>query len=194
MANIDIGSTIKNAVNLKTDRLILRDYKESDLAEMHRLWSDKETMHYLEDILTNTIEESARYLKIGMDNADGHYFCICEKGTDLFIGSIGYSITESTPLGKIVHMGYMMLPEYHGRGYMTEAAKAVIEFAFTKDDCIRITTGCITTHEASRRVMEKAGFRKEGLRIRVQYHDGEMKDRFEYAINKDDRLESDYSS
>ena len=179
---------------LETNRLLLRDYIESDLAEMHRLWSDKETMYYLDDILTNTIDESAKYLKTGMDNADGHYFCICEKDVGQFIGSIGYTITDTTPLGKIVHMGYMiivhmgymMLPEYHGRGYMTEAAKAAIEFAFTQDNCIRITTGCIKAHEASRKVMEKAGFRKEGERLKAQYHDGEMKDRLEYAINKDE--------
>ena len=173
-------------VVMETDRLVLRDYKETDLVEMHRLWSDKKTMYYLDDILTNNIDESAKYLKIGMANADGHYFCICEKPKDYFIGSVGYTITNTTPLGKVVHMGYMMLPEYHGRGYMTEVVKKVIEFAFAKDDCVRITTGCIKSHTASYRVMEKAGFRKEAERIKAQYHDGSMKDRVEYAINKDE--------
>ena len=171
-------------VIIETDRLLLRDYKETDLNDMHKLWSDKETMRYLDDILCNTLEDTIKYLKIGMANSDGHYFCICEKGN--FIGSIGYTITNTTPLGKIVHMGYMLMPEYHGRGYMSEVTKKVIEFAFTKDDCIRITTGCIKEHEASRKVMEKAGFRKEGERIKAQYHEGIMKDRLEYALNKDE--------
>ena len=176
-------------VRIEAERLIIRDYKESDLNDMHHLWSDKETMYYLDDILTGTIEETAKYLKIGLKNADGHYFCICEKATGRYMGAIGYTITDATPLGKIVHMGYMLLPEYHGHGYMTEAVKKVIEFAFTKDGCIRITTGCIKTHEASRKVMEKAGFRKEGERIKAQYHYGVMKDRLEYAINKDEFIE-----
>lgn len=173
-------------VIMETERLILRDYKESDLDNMHRLWSDKETMFYLNDILCHTIEDTAKYLKTGIENTDGHYFCIAEKGADCFIGSIGYTITDTTPLGKIVHMGYMMMPEYHGRGYMTEATKKVIEFAFTQNDCIRITTGCVREHDASRNVMEKAGFRKEAECIKAQYHDGLMKDRLEYAINKDE--------
>ncbi|MCL2399831.1 MAG: GNAT family N-acetyltransferase [Defluviitaleaceae bacterium] len=173
-------------ISLETDRLILRDYKESDLDEMHRLWSDKKTMYYLDDILANSIDESAKYLKIGIENADGHYFCICEKNVGQFIGSIGYTITDITPLGKIVHMGYMLLPEYHRRGYMPEVTKKVIEFAFTKDDCIRITTGCHKENDASRKVIEKVGFRKEGERIKAVYHDGVMKDRLEYGINKDD--------
>ena len=173
---------------LETERLTLRDYKETDLDEMHRLWSDKKTMYYLDDIWCETIENTTVYLKTGLANSDGHYFCICEKGKDSFIGSIGYTITADTPLGKIVHMGYMLFPEYSGRGYTTEAAKKVIEYAFTKDDCIRMTTGCYKEHEASRKVMEKAGFRKEGEKPKAQYHDGEMKDRLDYAICKDEYL------
>lgn len=173
-------------ITLTTTRLIIRDYQESDLSAMHGLWSDKETMYYLDDIATNTIEETAQNLTMAMQNADGHYFCICEKATGHYMGGIGYTITETTPLGKIVHMGYSLLPQYHGRGYMTEAAKKVIQFAFTQDDCIRITTGCIKAHVASSRVMEKAGFRKEGERLKAQYHYGEMKDRVEYAINKEE--------
>ena len=170
---------------IETDRLILRDEIETDLNDMHRLWSDKKTMYYLDDILSNTINDTAENLKIGMANADGHYFCICDKATGCYMGNIGYTITANTPLGKVVHMGYMLLPEYNGFGFMTEAVKKVIEFAFTRDKCIRITTGCYKDNEASRKVMEKAGFCKEGERVKAQYHDGVMKDRLEYAINKD---------
>ena len=172
-------------VKLETERLIIRDQIESDLIDLHRLWSDKETMYYLEDIITNSIDESAEHLKIGIANADGHYFCICEKSTGNVMGCIGMTITDKTPLGDIVHMGYMLLPEYHGYGYMTEAVKKVIEYAFTKENYIRITTGCIKSHVASWRIMEKVGFRKEGEPIKAQYNDGVMKDRVEYAINKD---------
>jgi len=173
-------------VILKSDRLIIRDYKETDLNDMHRLWSDKKAMYYLDDILCNSIEDTKKYLNNGLTNADGHYFCICDKMTGNYMGSIGYTITDDTPLGKIAHMGYMLLPEHHGKGYMPEAVKKVIEFAFWEDDCIRITTGCHKENEASRKVMERAGFRREGERIKAAYHDGVMKDRWEYAINKDE--------
>ncbi|MCL2197806.1 MAG: GNAT family N-acetyltransferase [Defluviitaleaceae bacterium] len=171
---------------LETERLILRTYKETDLPEMHRQWSDRAIMYYLDDILCHSIEDTKKYLKTGMENSDGHYFCITEKPHDDFIGSIGYTISDTTSLGKIVHMGYMMFPEYHGRGYMTEAVKAVIDFAFTRDNVIRITTGCHAENIASRRVIEKSRFRKEAEKIKAVYHDGKMKDRLEYAINKDD--------
>lgn len=59
---------------IKTDRLILRDYKETDLHDMHRLWSEAKVMYYLDDIYCATLEDTAKYLKTGMENADGHYF------------------------------------------------------------------------------------------------------------------------
>jgi len=170
---------------LKTERLIIRDYLESDLNDMHSLWSDKAVMYYLDDIWCETIEDTAKNLKTSMDNLDGHYFCICDAATGAYMGGIGYTITDTTPLGKIVHMGYMLLPRYHGRGYMPEAVKCVIDFAFVQDNCIRITTGCHKENEASRKVMEKVGFRQEGERIKAAYHDGVMKDRWEYAINRE---------
>ena len=173
---------------LDTPRLKVRDYKLSDLDEMHRLWSDVETMYYLDDIYTTSIEGTRKFLQNGMTNSDGHYFCICEKGSDDFIGGIGYTITARTPLGNVVHLGYMLLPEYHRRGYMPEAVKTVIEFAFTQDDCIRMTSGCHTENIASSKVLDRAGFRKEGECIKAVYHDGVMKDRLEYAINKDEFL------
>jgi len=177
-----------NMAILETDRLLLRNYKESDLEDMHKLWSDKKTMYYLDDIWCETIDDTIIYLKTGLANSDGHYFCICEKPNDSFIGSVGYTIVTPTPLGKIVHMGYMLLPAFHRKGYAAEATKKVIEFAFTQDECIRINSGCHKENDASRKVLEKTGFRLEAEKINAVYHDGVMKDRLEYAINKDEFL------
>jgi len=172
-------------MKIETDRLVLRDYQPGDLHDMHRLWSDRAAMYYLDDIATDTIEETAASLEASMANADGRYFCICDKD-GRFMGGVGYTITDVAPPGKVVHMGYMLLPEYQGHGFMTEAVRVAIDFAFGRDGCIRITTGCHAENEASWRVMEKVGFRREGERIASVYHDGKMKDRWEYAMNKGD--------
>jgi ribosomal-protein-alanine N-acetyltransferase len=173
---------------LETERLILRDYNENDLDNLHRLLSDKINMYFLDDIATDSLNESADNLRHCMANADGHYFCVSDKLTDEYIGSVGYTIPDRTPAGKVVHMGYFILPEAQGQGFTTEAVSRVLEFAFCEDGCVRVTTGCYKDNEQSRRVMEKAGFRKEGERVKAQYHDGIMKDRLEYAANKDEYL------
>jgi ribosomal-protein-alanine N-acetyltransferase len=173
---------------LQTARLLIRYYKPSDLADMHRLWSDKRTMYYLDDIWCDTLEDTVKSLEYGMACADGHYFAICDKMSGAYMGSIGYTITDATPLGKIAHMGYMLLSEHHGRGYMPEAVKETLAFAFTRDGCIRVTSGCHKENDASRKVLEKAGFRREGERVKAVYHDGVMKDRLEYGVNREEYL------
>jgi len=178
-------------VRLLTKRLIIRDYAENDLEGLHKLLSDKVNMYFLDDISTDTIEESRENLRNAMSNSDGHYFCITDKETGEFIGSIGYTITEESAAGKDVHMGYFISPEFQGRGYTTEAVKRVLEYAFTQDNCLKVTTACYGDNIPSRKVMEKAGFRKIAERKQVQLHDGVMKDRLEYVIGKDEFLRTD---
>ncbi|MDR2931471.1 MAG: GNAT family N-acetyltransferase [Oscillospiraceae bacterium] len=173
-------------MKLETARLILRDAVMADLDNLHRLLSDQANMYYLDDVATRTLGESEANLRHAMLNDDGHYFCIERKEDRAYIGQVGYTITDVTPCGKIVHMGYFILPEQQGRGYTTEAVGRAVRYAFEEDGCVRITTGCYADNKASERVMIKSGFLREGLHKKAQYHDGIMKDRLSYAINKDD--------
>jgi len=61
-----------------------------------------------------------------------------------------------------------------------------LDYAFSQDDCIRVVTGCYADNLPTQKVMDKVGFRKEGERFEAQFHDGKMKDRLEYALNKDE--------
>jgi tagatose 1,6-diphosphate aldolase len=123
------------------------------------------------------------------NNDNARRFCIVlkEYGNDKLIGGVGYEIAAVTPLGKIADpMGWFIMPEFQNNGYITEAAKCVLDFAFLQDDCVRVVTGCYKDNLPTQKVMDKVGFRKEGERFEAQYHDGKMKDRLEYAINKDE--------
>lgn len=74
-----------------------------------------------------------------------------EKGTGELIGEIGYTVTEETPVGKLVHAGYFSRKRFWGRGYMSEAFAEVLRFAFEENRVFRLTTGCDP---------ENKGFRK----------------------------------
>ena len=132
---------------LDTERLILRAYKESDLPEYHKLLSDKQNMYFLNDIATNSLKESKESLENAIEvnsSNKARRYCITlkESGDDKLIGGIGYEIATATPLGKIAGpMGWFIMPEFQNKGYITEAAKCVLEFAFTQDNCIRVVTG-----------------------------------------------------
>jgi len=178
-------------ITLESERLIIRNYKESDLPEYYALFSDKENMYFVDDLLVNTLDEALDSLREAIkvnEDKKGRRFCVVlkEGGEDKIIAGVGYDICAETPLGKIGHMGWFLMPEYHNKGYITEAAKRVLEYAFLQDNCIRITTACYSNNIPSQTVMKKVGFRKEGQRVKAQWHDGIMKDRLEFAMNKDE--------
>ena len=182
---------MSNAVYLTTERLIIRDPKLTDIDDWHRLLSDNQNMYFLQDIMTATHDESLRNLEDAVNDISNsertkYFFAITNKDTDEFIGSVGYTVTEVTPVGKLVHMGYFILPEHHGLGYVTEAVIEVLRFAFEDNNVFRVSTGCFSDNIASERVMQKCGFIKEAERKLYQWHDGKMKDRVEYRLLKDE--------
>ena len=179
-------------VILETNRLTLRNYKPSDITAYHNLLSDKENMYYTIPfkVPTDTMEESQasmnNAIKINAANT-GYRFCIALKETDQMIGAIGYEIAAITPVGKIADpIGWFLLPEYKNKGYITEAVKRVLEFAFLQDNCVRVVTACFKDNIATRRVMEKVGFRQEAEKLQAMWLDGQMRDRLEFAINRDE--------
>ena len=178
-------------IRLITERLIIRDPLPTDIDAWHKLLSDAETMYYLQDILTNSFDESQQNLAVAVaesqnENRTKYFFAIEIKETGTFIGTVGYTVTQTTPVGKMVGAGYFILPEYHGKGYMTEAFKEVIRFAFEDNDVYRINTGCLVENCASERVMQKCGLIKEAEYKAYTWHDGQMKDRVEYRLLRDE--------
>ena len=178
-------------IRLKTARLIIRDPLASDIGGWHRLLSDSETMYYLQDIMTSSQEESYKNLAVAISEAQNpdrkkYFFTIEHDQTGVFIGTVGYTVTQKTPHGKFAGLGYFILSEYHGQGYMTEAVKEVIRFAFEDDGVYRISTGCLTENYASEGVMQKCGFIKEAELKSFTWHDGAIKDRVEYRLLGDE--------
>ena len=178
-------------IHLITERLIIRDPLPTDINDWHRLLSDPKTMYYLPDMITRSFEESRVNLETAINESQNikrtKYFFAIEHGeTGAFIGTVGYTVTETTPLGKFVEAGYFMLPEYHGQGYMTEALSEVIHFAFVDDGVFRINASCLIENRASERVMQKCGLIKESEYKSFTWHDGRMKNRVEYRLLKDE--------
>ncbi|MDR2598746.1 MAG: GNAT family N-acetyltransferase [Oscillospiraceae bacterium] len=181
-------------IKLFTNRLIIRDYTAHDLLNNHELLSDNTIMYYLQDIKTNNIEESQENLTEiindqSLTDRKLFFFLIEDKNTNELIGSIGYTVSNYTPYGKFVHLGYFIKQEYWNKGYTSEALKRLLEFAFEENDVYRIHTGCFKENVYSERIMEKFGFTKEAEFKEYEFHDGKMKDRVEYRLLKHEYLE-----
>lgn len=176
-------------IYLETERLILRDYREDDFDEYFRLKTDEKTMYYLQDIQLFSKEEADEDFQMVQEDMKKldrkFYFLHMElKESHEQVGSVGYTVTDNTPAGKLVHAGYFTYPKFWGNGYTTEALKKVLEFAFTEHNVYRVTTGCLAENVGSERVMQKCGLIKEAEHVDYEWHDGKMKTRLEYRLLK----------
>lgn len=178
-------------VKLDTNRLIIRDHIDGDIASMHVLLSDEKAMYYLQDIKTNNLDESKQNLyeaikEAQLENRTKYFFAIIEKETNEYVGEIGFTVIINSLEGKVVNLGYFILPRYWGRGIVTEAAEAVIEYAFCETNTIKIETGCIKENIGSERVMQKVGMVKEAeLKKHVLLYSC-LQDRVEYGLLKEE--------
>jgi len=164
-------------VKLTTERLLIRDPVPADLDSWHLLKSDAWNMRFVEQLQTRTVEESRADLRKAIDAAaeqerDIYFFSIVLAGTGEFIGSIGFR-TERKAQGLTCGAGWFLLPEHQGRGYATEAFRALLPFMFRDCGIDVIDAGCKRANPASERIMQKCGMRKireceNGTRVQYQ--------------------------
>lgn len=182
-------------IKLTTPRLLIRDHISEDLETHHQLLSNEKTMYYLQDIRTHSIDQSQENLQRAIEqiNIPERKCCflrIENRLTGAHIGEIGYTVTQITPLGKLVEVGYFIREEHWGRGYTAEALWELIRFAFEMDGVYRVACGCLKENRTSWRVMEKCNLIREAEFKEYQWHDGKLKDRVEYRLLRHEWLKS----
>ena len=145
---------------LQTERLILRRFVESDAEAMFQNWaSSPENLTYVTwdphpdvEVTRNSIRNwVASYV-----NPNYYKWAICLKeNPEQVIGDI--SIVEMNEKDSSCEIGYILGKNYWGRGMMTEALKAVLDFCFTQAGFQKGRARYASLNPASGRVMEKAG-------------------------------------
>lgn len=122
---------INSFPSLKTDRLVLRIPASKDLNDILFLRSDAIVNQYVNRPLTKNLQDAEDFLnKISKDMEAGKiiYWAITEKDTDQMIGSI--CLWQFSSDGKKGEVGYDLKPQFHRKGIMSEALKAVLNFGF----------------------------------------------------------------
>jgi RimJ/RimL family protein N-acetyltransferase len=144
---------------LRTRRLILRRWKESDLLPFARMNADQRVMEFMLGKMTK--EETCQSVEGIKKHFDAHGFGrwaveIADSGK--FIGFVGISIPPYTlPFSPCVEVAWRICPEEWGRGYAPEAAKEALRDGFERVGLEEIVSFTTLTNLKSRRVMEKLG-------------------------------------
>ena len=170
---------------LETSRLIIRPVSIEDVDLLLKMDNQKITQKFLGGIKTKTREERIEFLKKKIDRfKDGHagQLTICLKdGTS--IGFMGFSINEKN---NNAELSYLFDYDYCNNGYCTEACQKLIEVGFNTLNLNKVFADTIDGNESSKRVLEKLGFEKEGIRREAAYIEeiDEYKDFLDYGLLK----------
>jgi len=166
-----------------TERLVLRRVAPSDAPAVFRNYAqDPEVVRFLLWRPHTSLAETESFLRNAVDwwEAGKEFnWVISLRGTDEAIGMIG-----AAPKNFKVEVGYVLARDYWGRGIMTEAGRAVVDWLRSREEIWRIGATCHVENLASARVLEKLGMEREGVLRRWNVYPNlspEPQDSFIYA-------------
>lgn len=145
--------------NLESERLLLRQITNDDIDEVFELRSNPEIMKFVPRPLVSKKEEALEHIKLiqsKIEENEGINWAITIKGNPKLIGVIGhYRISWENLRSEI---GYMILPEYHGKGITSEAVKLLIDYGFNTMKMHSLEAIIDPRNHASAKVLEKNNF------------------------------------
>src|SRR5262245_33844225 len=145
----------------RTLRLLLTRMRPDDLDDLARMYGDPRVMATLGGV--RSAAETAQYLERVLAHWDQYGFgwwAARDPLTGQFAGRGG--LRHATVEGRAeIEVGYGLLPEFWGRGLATELARESVRVGFAELHRPELVSFTLPTNDASRRVMEKAGFRYE---------------------------------
>lgn len=149
---------------LETERLLLRAYRRDDVAEVTRLLNDTEMARFLMVIPHPFVEFDARQLVKAawrrLTGGRGFDLLITVKdGGDKPVGSVGVGLHDN---GSRAELGFWIGRDYWGRGYASEAAGRMIDFATETFGTARLTGTVAADNDASLAVLAKLRFTETG--------------------------------
>lgn len=154
-------------MQLETNRLIMRPFEERDAEGLFLLDSNPEVMKYVGGVVSTKIEQSQQMIefiqKQYKENGVGR-LAVIEKSTNTLIGwgGLKYLTSEINGMKNVYELGYRFLPEYWGKGYATETARAALNYAFNEIKTDVVYAMAVTENTGSNRVLQKLGFEELG--------------------------------
>jgi ribosomal-protein-alanine N-acetyltransferase len=159
---------------LETAHLILRQLTPEDSEAVFRIRSDYEVTRHNIGPAYQTLQQATELIEAinggFQDEMEIRWGITLRSSRDGVIGMCGYNYWSRHDHRASV--GYDLARAYWGQGIMSEALRAVIDFGFTQMALNRVEADADVRNIASHRVLEKLGFRREGM-LREQFYDGD---------------------
>ncbi len=170
-------------MELTTQRLVLREFRQADFDDMRDYESNPET-HRFEKVVPSDDAIKAHLDQViawSQEHPRSHYcFAITFRDGDVVRGQVSLSL--NFPDIKEWEIGWKVHYHYWGNGFATEAAGCVLAFAFQELRVHRVVAFCNVANAASVRVMNKLGMSQDGRLRETRWWNGAWQDEFVYAI------------
>ncbi|WP_349408178.1 GNAT family N-acetyltransferase [Pseudalkalibacillus sp. SCS-8] len=183
---MEVQELCRNLPILETERLILRKITLDDLEDMFEYCSIDEVSRNVTWETHKSMADTKQFLEMILEQYENEkvvFWGIQWKENSRLIGTIDY--VSWNPIHKIGEIGYVLSPDFWGKGIMTEAAKEVIKFGFEEMGLVRIQARCFLQNQGSERVMQKIGMALEGTVRKGIFAKGKHQDLKLYAIVND---------
>lgn len=148
---------------LETERLVLRPWRDADRAPFAALNADPAVMAFFPAVLDRLDSDAAAARFRGRFDCHGWGLWALEvKGGPAFVGFTGLNPAPDTlPFAPAMEVGWRLARAAWGRGYATEAARAVLRFGFERLGLAEIVSFTTPLNRRSIAVMERLGLRRD---------------------------------
>ena len=172
---------------LKTERLLMRQVNANDAETLLALRSNDEVMKYIPRPYLKNKEDALELIAMFDDKIENgigiNWGITFLNKPEQIIGIIGHY--RMKPEHYRAEVGYMLFPEYNGKGIVSEALQKVVDYGFNEMKLHSIEAILDPENLASERVLLKNGFVKEGHLLENEYYEGRFLDSMIYSkLNK----------
>jgi RimJ/RimL family protein N-acetyltransferase len=168
-----------------TERLLLRPWRLTDVEDAFAYGADSEWGLYLWNTpFPYLLSDAVEFVTAAANDPweTGALYAIEYEGR--VIGGVRLYLTDIP--GRIAGMGFNVARTHWGRGFATEAARAVLTYGFEEAELHRVYATADVRNLASMRVLEKLGLSREGVLRHHHFHRGEHADEVVYGILSDE--------
>ncbi|MBK0378326.1 GNAT family N-acetyltransferase [Mucilaginibacter segetis] len=145
---------------LQTERLVLRQLQDNDASEILRLRTDEQVNKYIYRPKAKGIDDAHNFIQRITENTNNNisaFWVLTSKHRPGFIGTILFWNIDNEK--ETAEIGYELLPEYQGKGFMLEAARSVIAYGFNNIKFKAIEACTHAQNDASIKLLGKLGFK-----------------------------------
>ncbi len=149
-------------MKLVTKRLCLRLWKKSDASKLVEMFDDKSISKFIYQVpYPYKKKDALEFLNDYAKKKEHKAFAIFRKKDNALVGAI--ALKDINKKLKSAAIGYSSHRKYRNKGYMTEAAKRILDYGFKKLKLNRIEIRCAKDNQASKKVINKLGAKQEGI-------------------------------